>query len=156
MDYKELASHIEKAVNSAYESLSGLSDEQVQRRPNESEWSIKEIIGHLVDSASNNHQRWVRLQIDDDLYFPDYQSDNERWVRIQRYNDQAWGALLALWRFFNLHLSTIVRGVDKACLRNRWVLNEGRTVTLNDLMTDYLDHLNAHLDQIQKNLTRFP
>lgn len=156
MDNNDLASHIEKAVYSACERLSKLSDKEVQRRPNESEWSIKEIIGHLVDSASNNHQRWVRLQIADDLRFPDYQSDNERWVRIQQYNDQAWEALLALWRFFNLHLSTIVRGVDKACLRNRWIINENSTVTLNDLMLDYLDHLNAHLDQIQKNLTRFP
>jgi hypothetical protein len=153
MDNDRLGLDIEKVVNSAYEELIGLSDDAVQRRSSANGWSIKEIIGHLVDSASNNHQRWVRLQIADGLDFPDYQSDNERWVRIQQYNDQAWESLLKLWRFFNLHLSTIVRCVDKECLQNIWVIDEDDTVTLNDLMVDYLRHLNVHLEQIRKNLS---
>ena len=118
MDRDRLALAIEKAVNSAYRELIELSDDAVQRRSSANEWSIKEIIGHLIDSASNNHQRWVRLQIADGLSFPDYQSDNERWVRIQQYNNQTWKSLLKLWRFFNLHLSTMVRGVNKECLQN--------------------------------------
>lgn len=152
MDHHHLALQIEKAVNSTYEQLIGLSDGEAQSRPAENEWSIKEIIGHLVDSASNNHQRWVRLQIADGLGFPDYQNHNERWVRIQRYNDRAWESLLPLWRFFNLHLSAMVREVNKNCLQNRWVINENTTVTLDDLMVDYLRHLNAHLDQVRENL----
>lgn len=153
MDMIHLSSSIEKAANSAYEQLIGLADEVVRRHPDEGEWSIKEIIGHLVDSASNNHQRWVRLQVADDLRFPDYQSDNENWVRIQRYNDQDWESLLSLWRLFNLHLSTVVRGADKACLQNKWGIDEGHNVTLKDLMVDYLRHLNDHADQIQKILS---
>lgn len=155
MDNHDLALKIEQAVNSAYEELIGLSDAEVQRRPAGSAWSIKEIIGHLVDSASNNHQRWVRLQISDGLRFPDYQCDNEKWIRIQQYNNQDWESLLSLWRFFNLHLSFIVRCVDKGCLRNKWIIEEDAIVTLNDLMMDYLIHLNDHLDQVRRNLSGF-
>jgi len=153
MDNDILALSIEKTVNSAYEELIELSDDAVQRCPAANEWSVKEIVGHLVDSASNNHQRWVRLQIADGLSFPDYQSDNERWVRVQQYNDQNWESLLKLWRLFNLHLSTIIRGVNKECLQNIWVIDEDTTVTLEDLMIDYLKHLEVHLEQIHKCLT---
>lgn len=152
MDNTELAANIEALVNSAYEELIGLSDDTVKRKLSEKEWSIKEIIGHLVDSASNNHQRWVRLQIAGTLDFPDYQRDNEKWVRVQQYNDQSWGSLLKLWRFFNLHLSTIVRGANRECLDNIWVIDDGTTVTLSDLMSDYLRHLKVHLEQIRQSL----
>ncbi len=154
MDSDRLAKDIEKEVNSAYEELIRISDDAAQRRSSAKAWSIKEIIGHLVDSASNNHQRWVRLQIADGLNFPDYQHDNENWVHIQQYNDQAWKSLLKLWRFFNLHLSTIVRGVNKGCLQNIWVIDKDTTVTLNELMVDYLRHLKVHLEQIRQNLNR--
>jgi hypothetical protein len=152
MDDIHLSSSIEKAVDSAYDQLIGLPDEIVQRRPYEGAWSIKEIIGHLVDSASNNHQRWVRLQIDDGLRFPDYQADNEKWVSIQHYNDGAWDSLLSLWRFFNLHLSAMIRSVDRRCLQNRWVVDDSTSITLDALMADYLRHLQLHLDQVRKVL----
>ena len=152
MDHVKLASDIEQAVNSACDEFIALSDDVVQRRTTSDEWSIKEIIGHLVDSASNNHQRWVRLQIADDLGFPDYQEDNEKWVRIQQYNDRTWESLLALWRYFNLHLAAIIRGVNLECLQHVWVMDEVNTVTLRDLMVDYLRHLEMHLEQIRKNL----
>lgn len=152
MDNDRLALEIEKVVNAAYEELIGLSDDVVQTCPSADEWSIKEIIGHLVDSASNNHQRWVRLQIADGLDFPDYQNDNKSWVRIQQYNDQTWESLLNLWRLFNLHLSTIVRGVNNECLQNIWVIDEDTVITLSDLMVDYPKHINMHLEQIRQNL----
>lgn len=154
MNIDSLALDIEKEVNFAYNELIGIPEDATQRRSSANEWTLKEIIGHLIDSASNNHQRWVRLQISDRLDFPDYQFDNENWVLIQHYNDQAWESLLQLWRFFNLHLSTVVRGVNKECLQNIWVVSEDNTVTLNDLMVDYLRHLKVHLDQIRHNFSR--
>ena len=150
MDNHKLASDIAGAVYCVYGELIGLSEVAVQKRPFADEWSIKEIIGHLVDSASNNHQRWVRLQVDDVLSFPDYQRHNEKWVRIQRYNDRAWESLLQLWRLFNLHLAAMVKDVDKKCLRNIWLIDEDTTVTLQDLMVDYLRHLLLHLEQIRQ------
>jgi hypothetical protein len=116
----ELASDIENVVNEACRRFESLPDEIIQRRSESGEWSIKEIIGHLVDSASNNHQRFVRLQVADGLHFPDYSQDNDAWVSIQTYPEANWKDLLALWRFFNLQLARIIRTVNTDCLDNRY------------------------------------
>ena len=93
LDYTE---DLEKAVEAAFRSLSVLPDDAAARRPSPGKWSPKEIIGHLIDSASNNHQRFVRAQLQDDLVFPGYAQDE--WVAAQRYQDGPWRELLELWR----------------------------------------------------------
>jgi hypothetical protein len=125
-------------------------------RLSEDAWSIKEIIGHLIDSASNNHQRFVRLQLTDRLTFPDYGQDNIHWVRIQNYQDRTWEELLSLWRHFNIQMADIIRSVDPSCLSHFWQVDPQTSVTLFDLMTDYLRHLELHLDQIADTLEAFP
>jgi hypothetical protein len=152
MDNEQLAADIEAAVNEAYQEFINFSDTKAKRRPAEGGWSPKEIIGHLIDSASNNHQRWVRLQIDDGLSFPEYRHDNEAWVQIQYYNEQSWEALLKFWRHFNLHMASVVRGVRQECLEHIWVVDEDTTVTLEALMAGYLEHLQDHIEQIRSSL----
>ena len=71
-----LAADIENTVSDAYKRFKSFSEEAVCHRNTPADWSAKEIIGHLIDSASNNHQRFVRLQVADGLDFPDYQQDN--------------------------------------------------------------------------------
>ena len=80
-NWDNLASDIENAVNEACQQLRSLPAETIGARPNPNDWSVKEIVGHLVDSASNNHQRFVRLQIADDLAFPDYSKDHLQQIR---------------------------------------------------------------------------
>jgi hypothetical protein len=152
MDQHQLAAEIEAMVNRIYLELIRLPDADARVKRTAEAWSLKEIIGHLIDSASNNHQRWVRLQITDVLHFPEYQKYNEEWIRIQRYNEQPWQDLLGLWSYFNLHLSRMVRGVKEECLEHRWVLHEGGVMTLRELMTGYLEHLKIHFEQIQKTM----
>ena len=154
MEPAKLASDIESTLNTAYEELTGLSDTDAEKRPAEGQWSVKEIIGHMVDSASNNHQRWVRLQMTDGLSFPEYQQDNARWVALQQYNNRPWPSLLALWRHFNLHMAAMVENVDTACLDNLWVIDADTAIPLADLMTGYLVHLNMHLEQIRETLAQ--
>lgn len=105
-------------------------------RPEPGEWSVKEIVGHLIDSASNNHQRFVRLQLADGLVFPDYSPDNNSWVAIQNYQVAHWDDLLTLWRHFNLHLARVIRTVDVKCIDHIWVIDEDTTITLGELMID--------------------
>ena len=81
----QVADSIEQKVNAAVEHWRDLPDQKLRFRPSENDWSIKEITGHLIDSASNNHQRFVRLQLLELLTFPDYGQDNIHWVRIQNY-----------------------------------------------------------------------
>jgi hypothetical protein len=73
------------------------------------------------------------------------------WVAIQRYQAADWDDLLALWRHFNLHLARVIRTVDVQCIDHIWVIDEDTTITLGELMTDYLRHLKDHLQHI-KNL----
>jgi len=151
----QVANSIEQGVNAAVERWRNIPEQTLRFRPSEDAWSIKEIIGHLIDSAANNHQRFVRLQLVEQLTFPDYGQDNIHWVRIQNYRDRKWEELLGLWRHFNIQLAYIIRSVDPACLSHVWQLDAKTRVTLFDLMTDYLRHLEDHLDQIADTLDAF-
>jgi hypothetical protein len=151
-NWEKLASDIERAVEEAYNQLINLSEDTLKIRPNPGEWSVKEIVGHLTDSAANNHQRFVRLQIADGLIFPNYAQDNDAWVSIQGYQEAPWDDLLALWRYLNRHLARVVRTVNERCIDNIWVLDEDTSITLGDLMIDYLRHLKEHLLQISENI----
>ena len=147
-----LASDIETTVNEACHRLRSLPKETIEARPNPGDWSVKEIVGHLVDSASNNHQRFVRLQVADGLVFPDYSQDNDSWVSIQSYQGAHWDNLLDLWRYVNLHLAHVIRTVNEKCIDHIWVVDEDKSITLGELMIDYLRHLNDHLKQIKNNI----
>ena len=153
-NWNTLASDIEITVNEAYQRLISLSKETIEVRPNPGDWSVKDIVGHLIDSASNNHQRFVRLQITDGLAFPDYSQDNDTWVSIQSYQEAPWDELLALWRYFNLHLARVIRGVNEECIDHIWVVDEDTSITLGELMIDYLRHLKDHMRQIRELIAK--
>ena len=148
----EVAGKLEQAVDSAIERWRNLTEESLRFRPSAKAWSVKEIIGHLVDSASNNHQRFVRLQLEQPLNFPDYSQDNMLWVGIQKYQERNWTQLLNLWREFNYQLAHIIRSVDPDCLSHTWQMDSNTCYTLFDLMSDYLRHLEIHLIQISDTL----
>jgi hypothetical protein len=120
-------------------------------------WSPKQIIGHLIDSAANNHSRFVRAQFSDDLVFPGY--EQERWVDAQGYNNEPWGQLIALWKNYNLHLAHLIARVPEAVAlgpRTKHNLDKiafqtvpaDQPVTLDYFMRDYVVHLQSHLKQI--------
>jgi hypothetical protein len=121
------------------------------------QWSAKQIIGHLIDSAANNHARFVLGQMRDDLVFAGY--DQDQWVRINHYQQAPWPQLVQLWRVYNLHLHHLMAHADSAklntpCTRHSLeeiafkAVPESKPVTLEYLMRDYVDHLRHHLDQI--------
>jgi hypothetical protein len=154
-ELNKVAGKIVQQVDSAVDRWHNLAEHSLTFRPSEDAWSVKEIIGHLIDSASNNHQRFVRLQLVKQLTFPDYGQDNIHWVRIQDYQHRSWEELLELWRYFNTQLAYIIRSVDPSCLNHVWELDAETRATLFDLMTDYLKHLEIHLNQITDVLNTF-
>ncbi|HVE79868.1 MAG TPA: DinB family protein [Gemmatimonadaceae bacterium] len=120
-------------------------------------WSPREELGHLVDSAGNNHQRFVRAMFQDDLVFPGYAQD--AWVDAQDYRDAPWTEVVALWAAFNRHIARVMACVPRAERerpRPRHNLHEiaWRTVppdqpaTLAYFMADYVGHLEHHLRNI--------
>ena len=115
-------------------------------RPSPGKWSKKEILGHLIDSAANNHQRFVRLQLSGRIDLPGY--DGDEWVRVQRYQDRPWGEIIDLWQMYNTQLAAVIRRVDSKALRSVWHTPDGNDLDLEFIIRDYVVHLRHHLDQI--------
>jgi hypothetical protein len=139
------ASELERILDEARPRLLALDEMAAGERPVAEKWSRKEILGHLIDSAANNHQRFVRLQIEPTLTLPGYRQPD--WVRLQQYQDRSWSDLVDLWIAYNRHLAHVMRHADPQAAGNIWKSPDG-DVTLAFLMTDYLKHLRHHLDQI--------
>jgi hypothetical protein len=146
-----------KTVESSAERLRALSNAEAAVRPSPNAWSPKETIGHLIDSASNNHGRFVRAQLQDDLVFPGYEQDD--WVAVQRYQEREWEELVLLWQTFNHHIAHVMETAEPVALtkprlkHNLDVLawqpvSPTQSTTLEYFMRDYVGHLEHHLKQI--------
>jgi hypothetical protein len=146
-----------RTVEEASVWLLSMTDEEAAARRVEGKWSAKEVLGHLIDSASNNHQRFVRAQFQQNLVFPGYAQDD--WVRAQAYDAEPWPHLVNLWRFYNLHLAHVCRHAPEGeRLRARRehnldqigfaTISADEPTTLEHLMRDYVGHLKHHLGQI--------
>lgn len=134
-----------------------MSENQASKPLAAGKWSPKEVIGHLIDSASNNHSRFVRGQLPATPLFAKY--DQDGWVRAQRYQDRKWSDLVTLWQVYNEHLAWIMETADRAMLDREFAAPEmdqllwktqgdGRIPTLRYFMTDYIVHLKHHLRQV--------
>ena len=146
-------------VSRATSQLTALPDAQARRRPAPGKWSVKEIVGHLIDSAANNHRRFVEAQFQDTLIFPGYAQD--AWVTGQRYQQAAWPALVTLWAGYNDHLVHVVRAIPPAVLQQRrpahnldelgWrPVPRTEPATLGYLIEDYVAHLEHHVAQARQ------
>ena len=144
-------------VESAFNDLSQISDDAAAVPPAPDKWSAKQVIGHLIDSASNNHQRFVRAQFKDDLVFDGY--EQEKWVEFHDYQNTPWKDLLELWRAYNLHLARVMENTPediRAAQRAKHNLYQTalfpvpaeEPATLEYFMLDYIKHLEQHLGQI--------
>lgn len=145
---KEVAGELIRIVDRAAKDLRTLDEQVVTRKVDETTWSIKEILGHLIDSAANNHQRFVRAQEGGVLMFPKYEQDH--WVRVQDYTACEWPELVELWRLYNRHLSHVVARISADHLTVECRIGPSDPVTLAYLITDYVDHLKHHLKQIDE------
>jgi hypothetical protein len=113
------------AIESASLRLAAISDADAAKAAALGKWSPKQIIGHLIDSASNNHQRFVRANFTEDLIFPGY--DQEKWVTLGQYADAPWSSLISLWREFNLQIARVMEATPTSVrdlLRHRHTLHQ--------------------------------
>lgn len=126
--------------------LTQIPEEITDRKLLENNWTLKEIIGHLIDSAANNHQRFVRLQFDDLLDFPAY--NGEEWVKVQKYSDMKWKDIITLWYSYNCILIEVIKHMKLDMLNNVWVKGE-ETLTLEYLVNDYYKHMEWHINHFE-------
>lgn len=150
MEFLVITNGIVDVIASWELKLTNLPIETITQKRNNQNRTIKQIVGHLIDSASNNHQRMVRLQYNTKLTFPDYRQDNDLWIALQDFQTEDWNNLIQLWKYFNLHMVQVIKSVDRSKLANYWHDFEGTKVTLQEMIEGYLSHINLHLNEIQE------
>lgn len=140
-----MVSALASVVAHALPLLSAIPEDAASKKPAPNKWSKKEILGHLIDSAANNHQRFMRLQLQTEISLPGYDQDD--WVRLNRYQQTTWNEIVALWSAYNRHLASVIESLDDSALGHVWHSPDG-DVTLEFIASDYVRHLRHHLAQI--------
>lgn len=160
MDLLDISNEIISVVEHEEGPLCTLEEGIINERYNAQNRNIKMLLGHLVDSASNNQQRIVRLQYAPRcgwsmpdanvgmLVFPDYTQDNDLWISLQDYSHYEWNQLIQLWKYTNLHIAYIIRHIDVSKLDNYWIDYQGNKCTLAQMAKGYIEHLRLHIGQI--------
>jgi hypothetical protein len=148
--FSKVIKEVELVINHWVPKLMSLPTAIIADNRNTQDRSIKQLVGHLIDSASNNHQRIVRLQYKRNLDFPDYRQDNDTWITLQDYQNESWENMVNLWKYYNLHITHIISRIDEECFDHTWTNFEGKVVSLEELVNYYLVHLNLHIKEIEE------
>jgi hypothetical protein len=150
---QNIDSDLNTTVQAFYQKYKKTDDKKASIRPEANEWSLKEIMGHLINSASNNHQRFIGLQFVTEMTFPEYQKYQTDWIGVEKMNDLRISDLLLLWKQYNILIAHIIETVNKEKLGN-YLLSGDKKMTLAFLITNYFRHLNDHLVQFEQTLAK--
>lgn len=143
---KELSHALSQTIDSTEPALRAVSDADSQIPALTGGWSRKQLVCHLIDSASNNHQRFVRASLAGEHAFPRYDQNGN--VRIQSPHTAPWSLLVDLWAAYNRYLAHVIAHLPEESLNAVCRIGDGEPVTLRFLAEDYLAHLKHHLQQI--------
>jgi len=133
--------------------LLSLSEEVLTKKENSQHRTIKQIVGHMIDSATNNIHRIVHLQYQHSpLVFPDYANlgNNDRWIAIQDYKSENWNDLVQLWKYLNIHIVHVINHVNPDKLTNEWITALNVKVSLKSMIQNYTGHIRLHLNEIEE------
>ena len=125
--------------------LEGVDDETFSSKPSPDKWSKKEILGHLIDSATNNHQRFIRIQYEHE---PVVSYDQNKWNELNNYNQFSKSQLIQFWLMYNQHLVEVFNMIPEDNLCRLGTSKDGQKHTLRFYVEDYFTHLEHHLKQL--------
>ncbi|MFH0756142.1 MAG: DinB family protein [Bacteroidota bacterium] len=137
--------------------LASLPQQTIMQRQNSQNRTIKQIIGHLIDSSSNNIHRIVHLQYQPSPFaFPNYATfgNNDRWIAVQDYQNEDWHNMIQLWKYSLLHFCHVIKNVKADKLNNEWISGPDQRTTLKSMIADFPKHLQLHLSEITELLNR--
>ena len=134
--------------------LMSISADRAGEKPSPEKWSSKEELGHLIDSASNNHQRIVRAQLEDSPAMPGY--DGDAWVELHGYQRRDWQSLIELWRSGNIQLLSAAEAAGAAAWRRTLTVGGSDLLTLRFVFDDYVEHMLSHLSHIGLDAAKLP
>jgi predicted MPP superfamily phosphohydrolase len=143
---------ITSIIESWESKLSELIDPVLSFRRNSQNRTVKQILGHLIDSTSNNTHRVVHLQYQKCPFeFPNYATggNNDRWIAIQNYQEEDWKNMIQLWKYSLLHFCHVIQNVKDSKLENEWISGPGQRITLKTMIVDFPRHLKLHMSEIE-------
>ena len=126
--------------------LAAISSGRAAAKPAPDRWSMKEELGHLIDSAANGHQRVVLAQIESGLHLPSY--DGDRWVELHDYQNREWTELIAMWRAGNTQLLAAASSAPDSAWSHTLRIGDSEPMTLEFVLDDYVAHMADHLRHI--------
>jgi hypothetical protein len=148
MSTTESAARLRAAIDEAIELFQRVDDARTTVPTRPGGWCAREILGHLIDSACNNHRRFVAGQLPQTTRFDGYEQD--AWVSHQHYARERWEDLVSLWTAYNRHLAHVMASTpDAAAARALTAPSGSGEVTIAFLMDDYVVHLRHHLAQLR-------
>ena len=142
----DVAEDLARVVSETVPAFDAIDEDGSLKTRGPGTWSRKQILGHLIDSALNNVQRFVRAQHEDALSLPDY--DQPAWVAAGGYQDRPWTDLITLWAVLNVHLVHVIARIPATALATPCQIGGSERMTLEFVARDYLRHLRHHMDQI--------
>lgn len=153
LDISILSEEITSLIGVWESKLAALPNGTISERRNSQNRTIKQILGHLIDSTSNNTHRVVHLQYQESPFtFPNYATfgNNDRWIAIQDYQNEDWSNMIQLWKFSLLHFCHVIKNVKTDKLNTEWISGPGKNITLETMIVDFPKHLKLHLNEIDE------
>ncbi len=152
-EFEKITQGIVSLIRIWEDKLKDLPVEVITHRRNKQNRTIKQILGHLIDSASNNTHRYIHLQYQESpLSFPNYATNgnNDRWIAIQNYQDENWLNMIQLWKYINLHLVHVIQNINDNKIDQVWIASDDVKISLEDQVIYYLEHFELHLAEIDE------
>jgi len=151
MEFLTISKEITSLIREWELKLVSIPQDIILQRRNSQNRNIRQILGHMIDSASNNTHRVIHLQYNEiPLIFPNYATfgNNDRWIAIQNYQDEVWEQMIQLWKFSLLHFCHVIENVNPDKLDNEWISGPSQKIMLREMVADFPGHLKLHLDEI--------
>lgn len=151
-ELEKIVDRLQEHVNTVPSKFLKYSEEDLRRKPAPNKWSKKELLGHLIDSATNNHHRFIKAQFQGDPFILEPYEQDE-WNRIQRYNEVDTKFLVEFWKMYNLYIIQLIINFPEEKLQIKCKSTDDREAAENILLLiiDYVDHMDHHLKQIFNN-----
>jgi hypothetical protein len=152
----DLSQRLAQTIERELPNLRALTSEQASLSRGPGKWSPKEELGHLIDSAANNHARFVRGALESPFRGPGYRQDE--WVKVTRYRTMPWNAIVDFWFAYNSFLTRLIDGIAEMHLETQCFIGANEPVSLGFLIDDYILHIQHHIDQLLRRdvVTQYP
>lgn len=152
-EFESISKELIVLISEWEQKLIELPEEMIMQKRNSQNRNIRQIVGHMVDSATNNTHRVIHLQYQESPFeFPNYATfgNNDRWIAIQNFDEENWTDLIQLWKHSNLHFAHIIKNIDPDKLTNEWIAGPEKNITLESMVLDFPRHFELHLEEINE------